>query len=79
MVHVVHADMLRQMPCGFPFLWKALRVVWKARMYERLRQGSGVDLALCTLLTLSSIGRRTRRRARLFCSGPYVWSSVLTI
>jgi hypothetical protein len=47
------------MPCGLSPVREALRVFWKARMYERVRQGKG-----------------TQRQARLFCSGPYVWSTV---
>jgi hypothetical protein len=68
------------MPCGLSPVREALRVFWKARMYERVRQGNAADLALCTLPYFPSLlGKGTQRQARLFCSGPYVWSSVLTI
>jgi hypothetical protein len=78
--HITHISLLRQMPCGLSSVRRALRVLWQARMCGRVRQGNAVDLALCTLLHLFILlGNRTRRRARLFRSGPYVWSSVLTV
>ncbi len=56
MGHVAHTSPTRQMPCGLSSVWRALRVLWKARMCERVRQGNAVDLVLLYVrcLTFSS-------------------------
>jgi hypothetical protein len=61
-----HTSLLRQMPCGLSSVWRVLRVLRKARVCERVRQGNAVYLALCALPHFSIFVRQSHMKASTF-------------
>jgi hypothetical protein len=54
------------MPCGFSFVRRALRLLRKARLWWRVRQGNNAHLALCTQSHLSiSISQSSTKASML--------------
>jgi hypothetical protein len=68
MAHVAHTSPTCQMPCGLSSVWRALRVLWKARVCERVCQGNAVDPVLLYVrcLTLPSSFRHFYMMASTF-------------